>query len=358
MKHIFTGDFHLTDRPRDEYRWSIFDFLVEQKADVYFILGDLTDAKDHHSEGLVNRIAFELRLLAVLGPVVILTGNHDYTTDTKKAFFRFLNEVDKITFVRVPDLLVFSNIPYMILPHSKNPLEDWADIDFKGKTVLCHQRFEGAEIENGVRLLSGTPTSLFKGAERVISGDVHVPQEIGPVTYVGSPFPIRFGDHFTPRILSLQTIKPATSPIDKLIDKAVGITGGPMLTSIPVPSILRAKVIIKSEDDIKKLGSKIMEGDQLKIVIRGPFDLARFQKLSTDVKETAEKEKALIHSIQFEPMHRVRRNQPSKGELDLKSEETLTRFFSKVGNVAKEVQETAAYLLREVEGENDQTTLP
>jgi hypothetical protein len=41
-------------------------------------------------------------------------------------------------------------------------------------------------------------------AGKVYSGDIHVPQIIGGVEYVGSPYHVHFGDAFTPRCVLLE----------------------------------------------------------------------------------------------------------------------------------------------------------
>jgi hypothetical protein len=55
--------------------------------------------------------------------------------------------------------------------------------------------------------LKGIPLSIFPEdtpANFIISGDIHVPQTLGPVTYVGAPYTIDFGDRFAPRVLILE----------------------------------------------------------------------------------------------------------------------------------------------------------
>ena len=57
---LVIGDLHLTDQPKDAYRFGIFKWIKKQiekhQPEYTVILGDLTDKKDKHSAGLVNRI--------------------------------------------------------------------------------------------------------------------------------------------------------------------------------------------------------------------------------------------------------------------------------------------------------------
>ena len=94
MRPLIFTDIHLTDNPREEYRWRVFDdaivqFLFLKKATDIMILGDLTDRKDNHSASLVNRLVRNVKRLAELAPVTVLMGNHDYL-DPINPFFGFL----------------------------------------------------------------------------------------------------------------------------------------------------------------------------------------------------------------------------------------------------------------------------
>lgn len=198
---ILVSDLHLTANPRDEYRWGLFDFLEREaqrlKSKRIYILGDLTDAKDNHSAALVNRLADKLTTLSAGLEIIILRGNHD-GTDPETPYFRFLNHFPGITFVAQPEW--DGNL--LLLPHSRTPETDWAGIAFgKADAVLAHVTVTGALSESGVPL-PGTPRELLAAAPYVYSGDIHVPQLIGYVEYVGAPYPIRFGDRFEPRCLA------------------------------------------------------------------------------------------------------------------------------------------------------------
>ena len=60
LAYLLVSDLHLTDNPRDEYRWGIFgqiDSVIQTyQPSCLVILGDLTDKKDNHSSELVNRL--------------------------------------------------------------------------------------------------------------------------------------------------------------------------------------------------------------------------------------------------------------------------------------------------------------
>ena len=206
-KLLVSSDWHLTDNPNDEYRWGIFDWFKvkskELKIDAICILGDLLDKKDFHSAVMVNRVVNELYNLALCAPVYLLRGNHDGIR-ADLPYLKFINSLNKqIRYIIEPTII--DNI--LFLPHSRNPEEEWTNWTSKFKDVdyiMLHQTFSGAISENGMKL-SGLSAEWFDNIKAtVISGDVHVPQKIRNITYVGSPYRVHYGDSFTPRIFYVE----------------------------------------------------------------------------------------------------------------------------------------------------------
>ena len=206
MCYLLVGDLHLTDRPRDAYRFEIFDWVKKQQ-DKYdpkatFLMGDITDQKDRHSATLVNKTVQGLRKL---GPIFILMGNHDYT-DADNPFFGFLNYIDDIFFISDPEILLGS---VAVMPHIRNEEQFQAHLRiFKEQPqrldlLLLHNTMQGALSETGA-VLHGYKMDGIEALTLGIgcfAGDIHHPQTTGPVTYVGTPYHVRFGDNFKPRCL-------------------------------------------------------------------------------------------------------------------------------------------------------------
>ena len=206
LKYLLTSDLHFTDNPRDNYRFELFDWLLQQQkqynVDATFILGDLTDGKDRHSSVLVNRIVDGLKFLKP--SIYIPMGNHDYI-NPDMPFFYFLDHMN-IWFHPRPFALDCFKI--YLIPHQ--PDQASLDAAFKqmpaGWTVMCHQTFAGAQSETGM------PLTGFKlppnSASAIYSGDVHAPQIVttanGDIVYCGSPYHVRFGDNFKPRVLLIE----------------------------------------------------------------------------------------------------------------------------------------------------------
>lgn len=240
---LITGDIHLTDDPRDEYRWDIFRWLRVQGenrgATHVVILGDVTDRKDKHSAALVNRVFDELNELSDHFGVRWLKGNHDYDADPATPFFRWCPAM-----VDQPREEEIDGDRVLFLPHQRRwkPVQKVAGFDW----VFLHQTFSGAIASNGYEM-EGANTKLFSkrrigAACRVISGDIHVPQKIGNITYVGAPHPITFGDSYKPRVL---------------------FWDGRKMRSIKRTTIRKATVTITCVDELMEQG--FGDGDQIKV---------------------------------------------------------------------------------------------
>ncbi len=208
MPILVTGDLHWNDSTRDRYRHdfvgSLESQLIHHKVSTLLILGDLTEEKDRHSARLVHQIFDHISRLAEICPVIILKGNHDYLQPSMP-FFKVLDKLPKVRWINNPRVVYKLDLPgeegVLFLPHTRNHKADWKAVDVKAhKYVFAHQTFKGAKTELGFGL-GGIPRSVFKKSQTVISGDVHVPQTIGSVTYVGAPYPINFGDTYEARML-------------------------------------------------------------------------------------------------------------------------------------------------------------
>jgi hypothetical protein len=165
------------------------------------ILGDLTDAKDNHPAELVNRVVQQIQSIGVSN-IRILCGNHDWLRRGHE-FFKFLNVLPGVEFITTPREESDTKGPSAyFLPYSKDPAQDWRGLDFSHYDFLfMHQTVSGARASNG-QLMEGERLPALNAA-KVYSGDIHVPQIIGEVEYVGSPYHVHFGDSFKPRCILL-----------------------------------------------------------------------------------------------------------------------------------------------------------
>lgn len=207
MAILVTGDIHWNEVTRDRYRHdfvgTLESHLIHRKVETLIILGDLTEEKDRHAAWLVNQVFEHIGRLSLQCPVIILKGNHDYLQPSTP-FFMVLNRLPNVTWINEPTVISDLDLPggrVLFLPHTRDHKTDWKKVNVKKyKYVFAHNTFQGAKTENGIEL-DGIPRSVFSKKQTVISGDIHVPQTIGCITYAGAPYPINFGDTYDAHML-------------------------------------------------------------------------------------------------------------------------------------------------------------
>lgn len=200
---LITTDLHHTAHPRDAYRWDLWPWLrktcVKEGVKTLLILGDVTDAKDYHPAELINRIVREVDMTReCVENITIDMGNHDYLRVGHPAL-GFLSALPGVRFVSKPLDTSAEGESAIFLPHTKTPLKDWGGYDWSMyRYVFMHQTVDGSIASNGQRM-DGDVFPDMSAAGKIYSGDIHVPQIINGVEYVGSPYHVHFGDKFKPR---------------------------------------------------------------------------------------------------------------------------------------------------------------
>jgi len=285
---LYTADLHLTDKPRDDYRWNFLSwlesFLAEKQVRYLFILGDLLDDKDNHASSLVNKFIRHLkRLLKVLddntggaGKIFLLAGNHD-STDQTQPYFTFLHRSlnGRIFFFTRPAEIGLWQQRYLFLPYSKTFDEYVQKYDFsKYDRVLIHQPVctgEGIEYANGVDV-----AVLGTCGGSVLAGDIHTRNQVGKYISVGAPFPVNMNDLYVPRVL-------------------IDVDGE--LTSFDVPSIRKVKLNVTSVADFVAKATIAFdrpeelkaEGDCAKVEVMLPrSEFGSWKEISKQVQAEAE----------------------------------------------------------------------
>lgn len=337
---LITTDLHLTDSAKDEYRWSIFPWLKETirstSSTSLFILGDLTDAKDGHKSRLVNRIIDSLLSLEV--PVYILQGNHDYV-EGSQAFFSFLSKPI------CENIKWFGGVPskyrsILMLPHTRTPSEDWSNLDFQDyNMVFCHQTFNGANAGNHI-LNANVGPKFFRehglpAESLVLSGDIHMPQSLPEknpcLHYVGCPYPVAFGDSFSPRVIKINQ----------------DLT----IRSIPVPSIRRWSLDIESVEDLEPVGIK--PGDQAKLRIH--LDRSEFpfwEQHKSYIQTWATKNGVELFSLELRDKPRKRDEAITAAGNSTLDNKTLLARFSEHEDLDPEILEVGLSCLESVTTED------
>lgn len=250
MTILIATDLHLSDRPRDDYRFGLFDFLkkqiIKREVDLLLILGDLTDLKDNHSSQLVNQIVKGLSELAAMVPVIILKGNHDYLANPDNPFFDFLNHIKNIRFITKQTLWTNKmDKRLLFIPHVENS-KKWNNLKVDGKVdyAFIHQTVAGAMSESGRRLNGYAVTPLKALNCPVYGGDVHLPHTVDPVIYVGPPYHVKFGDDYIPRCMVLDEQTGETIDVHYKCPRKWSLR-------IREPEELRELEFLRAEDQVK-----------------------------------------------------------------------------------------------------------
>lgn len=279
MSILCTSDTHFSNHPRDAYRFNLLPWIqtqvIEKEISQVILAGDITDSKDAHPAGLVNKLVEQLVELSNHCDVFLLAGNHDFV-DPTCPFFRFIESFQKtIYFISTPSSFYLNvsnkSINCLFLPSTKNWREDWASFNFdKYDLIFCHQTFDGCITENGTRL-AGVPPNIF-GQTRFLSGDIHVPQKIGKYgEYIGAPYLCRFGDSFRPRVVWLDNnLKSHDLKFPCLSKHVLVITE-----------------IAELDSEAQKLG--INPGDQVKVRVRLPrSQYPSWNQIKAEIKDKAQ----------------------------------------------------------------------
>ncbi len=325
---LLTGDLHLSENPREAYRFQFMEWLIaevrrQSKIEYLIILGDLTDEKDRHAAALTNEICRYIHELSKMVTVIISKGNHDYLL-ADCPFFQFLSRIKNVHWVNDPRTMDLDGIGALFLPHTRQYERDWAGwLNQRHDIIFAHNTFAGA-MDNGHEL-KGIPLSVFPKNARVISGDIHTPQTIalgtgGSLIYVGAPYTIKFGDSHDGRVLLLNT--------------------NMSMKSIPYHGPQKRLFDIDTVGQLKKL--EITKGDLVKIRIALKSDqYDEWPKMRETIRDwAAERGVALTLSPIME------RKPRTYVKTDTKSDEQLVRTFAKRTDMSKSILGTGLEFLK------------
>lgn len=323
---LLTADLHLTDNSADEYRWNVFEHImqaiIQYKIDEVFILGDIVDRKDRHSSKLVNRLVEQLIMVASrVNWLYILRGNHD-TPLHPPAFWEFLGEChENIQYITKPEINTLSRTA--LLPFSPNPIEDWKDLDFKKVNVaFLHATITGA-TENGIRFTNNNFPDLPRNIS-IYSGDIHTPQVVGNLTYVGAPHPVKFGDDYPCRMLVLN---------DKY----------EIEVEIKLTTMQKRIIEINSVKDLEKLD--VRHGDQVRVKFNlDAKDVNNWGNFQTSISEWATNKHVMVVSTDA-----IIQNKSDKSSLPIDlSPEVILKEFSVQEKISDDMLKIGLDLLKEV----------
>jgi hypothetical protein len=313
MSTIVTADLHLAENSRDAYRFQFLEdtlpqFIEKYKATRVLVLGDLCEVKDSHRAPLVNRIVDGFAALAELVDVYILKGNHDYVAEDAP-YYRFLRHLPRVHWIGEVTRLKLRGLgECLFLPHTKHMEDDWVDHMFDGADwFFCHQTFGGADLGQGFKVEGVAPP--FTRNAKVISGDVHVPQKLGPVTYVGSPYAVDFGDRFQPRVLLL--------------------TEGQIPKTIPVPGPQKRLVVLTERH--QQYPEDVETGDVVKVrIVLAHGSTTSRAEWREAAHAWADKAGVVLYTVEIvaPKAERLERTDPSRTRTD---EQLVRAYATKMG---------------------------
>lgn len=250
---ILTADWHLTADPDEEYRWDVVNSLLPlfDEDRTLYILGDLADRRDRHPSDLVNRLVDTFTSFGRMGiATTILCGNHDRPLHGGKPYWSFLSSVPNVRFIREPT--AFGSA--LFLPYSANPPQDWDGIDFSLYRVgFMHQSAHGADIGHGQTYQKGKDLAVTVRRDfRFYSGDIHHPQTLGRITYVGAPHHVRYGDEHACRFLIID---------DKTYE---------VVREVPLAPPSKHVLSISSAEDLRQISTN--RGDMARVRLVMPLE--------------------------------------------------------------------------------------
>ena len=308
---LMTADWHLTSNVKDEYRWKIFkalkDVLWNYEISDLIIAGDLTDKKDRHTAVLLQRMLQEMSelLKGVDCAVHILMGNHDYV-NPNFPFFKVLEDVlpDDIRFYVNWELVTLKGggtcafIPHCwsAITNGNCALERMAA---EAECFIIHHDICGAKLENGYTMEEGFDVSMIPDETPIFSGHIHVPQQVGKVCIIGSPYDVIHRNQ--------SSLKQHSSGYLLVSDDFKKVTRHPFLGYFP----RKIKFVI---DDAQLIGlslSKFPELSQIKCEVRlTQNDLYRYPDIKEEIQQIMKKKSWICSGISIKKIGgQIQRNQ-------------------------------------------------
>jgi DNA repair exonuclease SbcCD nuclease subunit len=331
---LLSADWHLTDNDIEKYRWNVFDVLIktsiENQVNTIILSGDIFDRRDKHPGTLINSFINAILDIKqkINAEILILAGNHD--TPLKNTYYwSFLNSIG-IKYIWNPEL--FNDV--YLLPFSPNPVEDWKELDFNNvKAIIMHQTIAGAVVD-GDRVITDAPHPMPKLPDiPIYSGDIHRPQFIQGVTYIGVPHPTRFSEDWPNRFLLINDVDWST------------------YKEIPIESIRRCVLEISNAAVLNQ--TEFKKGDQLRIKFKlTNRGLALWPTEEQAIREWAKQKEVTIVSIEAILVDNIDTSIPtSNAEIDagveLMPADQIIRTFGEEESLSQEIIDFGIKLVQE-----------
>jgi hypothetical protein len=157
-------------------------------------LGDIFELKDRVPNHILIEFQKRLNEIRTINFTAML-GNHDYNLLKYPTLSLFTN---RICFITEPCIQIEGKLKIAYLPFQRDTKDFWhywTKLHNKNPDLFSfHQELPGAEYESGKKIPGEVPPSIFDPKIIYISGHLHKYQKLGPVTYLGAPYQIKFTD--------------------------------------------------------------------------------------------------------------------------------------------------------------------
>lgn len=255
----------------------LYSYIKANKTSdsIIYVAGDIVHAKTDMSPELIDMTSNFFRSLADIAPTLIITGNHDCNLnnsnrlDALSPIVTALKHTD-IHYLKDNDVYCISNIHFNVMSVFEKPANYIKASEFEGdiKVALHHGAVDSAKTDIGYEISNNhVKTSLFKGHDLVLLGDIHKPEQYlddeKTIAYPGSLIQQNHGEALTHGIMEWD-INSLTGKFIEIPNQfgyytfeiENGVITNPS-DKVPLRPRLRLKVKDTSTADLKHVVSKI-----------------------------------------------------------------------------------------------------
>lgn len=213
MNYIVVGDMHVREQDLKEctrLSLKIRDLAIKYKADAIVFMGDQTHTHNVVHGTVLNFWKQVLIGLSEICPVIFIIGNHDFGNDINTSSLLLFKNLKNVHVIDRP--IVIDDCLFM--PFYRNKDKFIKDCEkYSNDLMFCHETFAGAKYENNFYDPNGIDLNRIS-QKTIISGHIHLMQEVGKCFYVGSPRWISLSDANVEKFIWLMEFKD-----NKLINK-------------------------------------------------------------------------------------------------------------------------------------------
>jgi DNA repair exonuclease SbcCD nuclease subunit len=191
---IVTADLHLTEDSEDLVFDEILPGLVDAalKDDHWIaILGDIYHLRYRVSVRLQNRL-YNFMAHTPDYTWVLLPGNHDQINPAGEHALEVFRGLSNVIVVTAPEWTANG----LWIPYRKDPAAILATLatpkpEGCPPVAWMHHGVRGAMLSSAMKDTDGIPVESFSGFKHVFCGHYHMPQNLGFLDYIGSPYQTR-----------------------------------------------------------------------------------------------------------------------------------------------------------------------